>query len=383
MKSGLFALSADPITFGHLDVILKAAQHADELDVVIFENETKKGQQLFSEQDRLRMAIHSIQHFCPEHNINVTTASGLLVDYVMKNDYYKVYRGIRNDRDREEELIQREINSFYYREYMDKVVFLTPDEDKKTISSTLVKNLVRAGLDVSTMVPPMVNAELRYLIHGKVLVGVTGNIAVGKTKVCNDLKGTRFSGGGVISHIAVDDIQRQLYAENSLGAKAVWSEIANLLGTGEVLNQDGIFNGAAYKQIFPSVSAINKFKISARVTPHIFRLIREAVNKAPPGIILLEWAGLVENKLTRMVCNNVLLVDSPNQAEYIAARGIDPAYLAAVQTNQTPVKQKFSALKNLAFTDGYGTVLVYENSDGNSIHGLLSSLLKMIPGSPP
>ena len=81
----------DPLTNGHLDLIMRGSKIVSELVVAILRN-SEKGAPLFSVPERLEMISEAIQVF---PNVSVTTFDGLLVDFARAQGAKAVLRGIR------------------------------------------------------------------------------------------------------------------------------------------------------------------------------------------------------------------------------------------------------------------------------------------------
>jgi len=76
MKKAIYSLSADPITFGHIDIIQRASKIFDEVIVAIGKNPAKK--YLFDLNERIEMATESLAFL---ENVTVTSFEGMLTDY--------------------------------------------------------------------------------------------------------------------------------------------------------------------------------------------------------------------------------------------------------------------------------------------------------------
>src|SRR6478735_5475633 len=94
MNRAIYAFSGDPITFGHLDIIERAAKIFDELIVAIGVNPSKK--YLFTLEERAQMAKAATAHI---PNSKVIYFYGLLVDYAYENNISTIIRGLRNSED--------------------------------------------------------------------------------------------------------------------------------------------------------------------------------------------------------------------------------------------------------------------------------------------
>lgn len=148
-RRAVYPGSFDPVTFGHLDVIERAASIFDELIIGVADNDAKHP--LFSAEERISM----IQDALGERpGIRVVRLAGLLVDFVEKENAPVVVRGLRAVSDFEFEfqmaLMNRRLNPHL------ETIFLTPKEDFTFLSSRIVKEVARLGGDVRQFVPPNV-----------------------------------------------------------------------------------------------------------------------------------------------------------------------------------------------------------------------------------
>lgn len=153
MSKAIYPGSFDPVTFGHLDIIKRAASIFDELTVAVLNNKVKSP--LFSVDERVKM----LQEVCREiPNVTIDSFSGLLADYAVKSDADVVIRGLRAITDFEYELQMAQTN----RKIADTVdtVFLTTSLEYAYLSSTTVKEVASFGRDVSQFVPECVAQEI-------------------------------------------------------------------------------------------------------------------------------------------------------------------------------------------------------------------------------
>ena len=96
MKSAIYPGSFDPVTFGHLDVIRRAAKIFDGLTVSVLNNKLKTP--LFSVEERVKILKEAVKDI---PNVEVESFSGLLVDYAKSRDVHVVIRGLRAIRSEE------------------------------------------------------------------------------------------------------------------------------------------------------------------------------------------------------------------------------------------------------------------------------------------
>ena len=93
MKKAIYALSADPVHNGHIDVIERAAKRY-KLTVAVGNNPEKK--YIFSLNERLSMLKKAVEHI---KNVDVVSFRGLLVDYAYENNIPVMIKAIRNKDD--------------------------------------------------------------------------------------------------------------------------------------------------------------------------------------------------------------------------------------------------------------------------------------------
>ncbi len=147
--------SFDPVTFGHLDIIKRAAEGFDELIVSVLNNKEKSP--LFSVEERVKM-LKEVTKNIP--NVRVDSFSGLLIDYAAKNDIHLIVRGLRAITDFEYELQIAQTNRKFSHEQVD-TMFLTASLEYAYLSSSTVKEIASFGGDISECVPEYV-AKLIY-----------------------------------------------------------------------------------------------------------------------------------------------------------------------------------------------------------------------------
>ncbi len=155
MKAAIYPGSFDPVTFGHLDVIRRAADIFDELTVSVLNNKLKTP--LFSVEERVKILQEAVRNI---PNVKVESFSGLLVDYARSRDVHVVIRGLRAITDFEYELQNAQTNAKLSDGALD-TVFLTTSLEYAYLSSSSVKEIASFHGDISMCVPDFV-AELVY-----------------------------------------------------------------------------------------------------------------------------------------------------------------------------------------------------------------------------
>lgn len=155
MKKAVYPGSFDPMTYGHLDIIHRAAEVFDLLIVSVLNNKEKTP--LFSVEERVKILKKATEGI---PNVRVDSFSGLLINYALENNIHVSVRGLRAITDFEYELQIAQTNRKLSQEKLD-TVFLTTSLEYAYLSSSGVKEIASFGGDISQCVPEFV-AELIY-----------------------------------------------------------------------------------------------------------------------------------------------------------------------------------------------------------------------------
>lgn len=159
MKVAIYPGSFDPVTFGHLDVIRRAASMFDELTVSVLNNTQKTP--LFSVEERVRILEEATKEL---PNVKVDSFSGLLINYAREKDVHIAIRGLRAITDFEYELQIAQTNRKLSNGELD-TIFLTTSLEYAYLSSSSVKEIAEFHGDISQCVPDFV-AKLVYEKYG-------------------------------------------------------------------------------------------------------------------------------------------------------------------------------------------------------------------------
>ncbi|RZT00126.1 pantetheine-phosphate adenylyltransferase [Aquimarina brevivitae] len=151
MRRAVFPGSFDPITLGHYDIIRRGLTLFDEIILAIGVNADKK--YMFSLEDRKKFIEEA---FKDEPKISVKTYKGLTVDFCREQNANFILRGLRNPADFEFEKAIAHTN----RKMSEiETVFLLTSSGKSYISSSIVRDVIRHGGDVTGLVPDTVNIK--------------------------------------------------------------------------------------------------------------------------------------------------------------------------------------------------------------------------------
>lgn len=153
MTIAIYPGTFDPITYGHIDLVNRAAPLFDRVIVAIAVNPGK--QPVFSLDERVALARETLQDL---DNVDVCGFEGLLVNEAIKMGANVILRGLRAVSDFEYELQLATMNRRMQSQV--ETLFLTPAENLSFVSSSLVKEIATLGGDVSEFVAPCVQAAL-------------------------------------------------------------------------------------------------------------------------------------------------------------------------------------------------------------------------------
>lgn len=152
--SAMYPGTFDPITFGHEDLVRRAARLYDKVVVAIAAHPGSKAP-MFTFGERVELASEA---FSDIDNVEVKGYSGLTVDFAREHKLAVIIRGLRAVSDFEYEFQLANMNRHLTSEV--ETVFLTPTEKYTFISSSLVREVASLGGDVSEFVSPKVKEAL-------------------------------------------------------------------------------------------------------------------------------------------------------------------------------------------------------------------------------
>jgi pantetheine-phosphate adenylyltransferase len=153
-RLAIFPGSFDPLTNGHVDIILRGAQLFERIVVAILVNAEKKP--LFTADERIALVREVFREY---PNVEVDTFDGLLVDYARRKRATAIVRGLRAVSDFEYEFQMALMNR--HLEPALETVFMMPAEQYTYLSSRLIKEVFDLGGEVHGLVPAVVERWMR------------------------------------------------------------------------------------------------------------------------------------------------------------------------------------------------------------------------------
>ena len=154
MRRAVYPGTFDPVTYGHLDVIKRGSKIFDELVVAVGHNPLKDP--LFTINERIDMISKNTKNVS---NIKVDCFKGMLIDYMKEMQTNVILRGIRTVSDFEYEF-QRALTNRVLKTDIE-TVFVMTSQEYSFLNSSLIKEAVSLGGDISKFVPSDVEKLLQ------------------------------------------------------------------------------------------------------------------------------------------------------------------------------------------------------------------------------
>ena len=153
MTVAVYPGSFDPVTFGHYDIIKRSSKIFDHVIVGVLNNTSKTP--LFSLEERVKMLKDTVENL---PNVSVESFEGLLVDFVKQKKTNVVIRGLRALTDFDLEMQMAQSNRVVAPDV--DTVFLSTSIEYSYLSSSVVKEYAKYGVDLKDFVPECVISKL-------------------------------------------------------------------------------------------------------------------------------------------------------------------------------------------------------------------------------
>jgi pantetheine-phosphate adenylyltransferase len=164
LRVGLYPGSFDPVTYGHIDIVRRAAHLVDKLVIAIGAHHDKHP--LFTIEERVKLSKSVLGPIAKSIGIalEVTTYANLTVDAAKDAKATVVIRGLRDAGDFDYEMQMAGMNQTLAPEI--ETVFLASSPESRHIAASLVRQIAAMGGDVSSFVPPVVATALKKKFAG-------------------------------------------------------------------------------------------------------------------------------------------------------------------------------------------------------------------------
>lgn len=150
-RTGFYAGSFDPVTYGHLDVIARAARLVDRLVLGVG---THHGKQAMIDADTRMALLETVTRPVAQHTgvkISVVSFDGLVVEAARQHKAGLLIRGLRDATDFDYEIQMSQMNGALAPDV--ESVFLAASPATRMIASSLVKQIARMGGDITLFIP--------------------------------------------------------------------------------------------------------------------------------------------------------------------------------------------------------------------------------------
>ncbi len=311
MAKAMYAFSGDPITYGHINIIERAAKAFDEVIVGIGVNPNKK--YTFTLEERTAMAKQAVAGL---KNVEVVSFTGLLVSYAYEKGIHVLVKGVRDSKDFDYEMLLHQAGES--QKLGIDTHLLPARQDLIHVASSVVKSILIEQGDVHTYVPIHVQQTLYAKMLGQYPVAITGEPGVGKSYI-----GRLFAAWGKAHNICVHNIDLDYIAYQILGEltdpvyRKIRAKVAQEFGEA-VVAEDGCIDRKALGEIvFNEANALNRLNAIMEI-PISVRLKREMHHKR--GIIVINSALIAESDMLHLCNNNVILVTTSREIQKMRLR---------------------------------------------------------------
>lgn len=151
-RTALFPGSFDPITTGHVDIVMRGLSLFDKIIIAVGTNSAK--QYLFTRDERIQWIRKTFEN---EPKISVEEYAGLTVDFCKKMNASYILRGLRTAADFEFETAIARMNR--YMENNIETVFISSAPELSPVSSTIVRDIIKNGGNAKPFVASGVNLK--------------------------------------------------------------------------------------------------------------------------------------------------------------------------------------------------------------------------------
>jgi pantetheine-phosphate adenylyltransferase len=376
MVRAMYAFSGDPITYGHVNIVERARALFPEVIVGIGVNPDKK--YMFSLDERLDMAKRALRKL---DGVNVVPFQGLLVDYAKEKGVGVVVKGIRNSVDSEYESLLHWIGETQVHGI--ETVPLFAEDRLRGVSSSAVKAVEKEHGDLRVFVPSFVAQKLQEKVSEQYIVGLTGEIAAGKSYVTD-----KFLELGKKHNVQVHNIDLDVVAHQILGQLTepyyveIRKKLAGRFGDG-ILGADGFVERSALGKIVFNDKEALKDLDKIMYEAMLLRTRREREGKK--GLLFVNGALLAEANWTYLCNNNVVLIgcNAESQMRRLGERKSEGVSLTEEQIKRRIASQynfakKKEIIQKKIEEDDNGQIIELDNSDNSPKENIENAFLKVL-----
>ena len=353
----VYAFSADPITYGHINIVERISRSFEKCIVGIGRNPLKS--YLFSLDERRDLVERALAHL---PNVIVKTFDGMVVDFAYEQGAKVIVKGVRNavDVDYEQTLhlvgVSQALGIDTY--------ILFADQALAHVSSGVVKAMQAEHGFIHDYVPPVVKAALEARISQQLIIGVTGDIASGKSTLVDKMLRASSAAGIEVHNIDLDLLAHQLMAGENISEhmyadikRSLTDKLGDAILSGESLDRKKIA-----KLIFFN-SDLREWLNDFLKKPMAI-LLRKKL-KSLKGVILLNGSLLPDLNLLHL-CNYRCILCYASEATQInrmEARGYPGEEIIARLAAQKNHSQKKQIIEDGIARVNFGILWSYDSED--------------------
>lgn len=287
-SAGLLPLSGDPVTYGHLDIIKRAAKMCHILYVVIGVNPGKKP--LFSPDERVNFAKRLIEE-AGISNVVVLSYAGLQIDLSAKLLCKVVFRGVRNAKDKDFETEQAMMSALCEPGFYGKIRFLRSRSRWNNVSSTVVREYARYGSVVNQWTAAFIEKAL-YARLGwwrvRIMIMNGENLTTETSALASKIVAALRERGLKAHHLSFKDLRDAFLTEKSPAAEEFRTWLSQTFGRAFGYRGDVTIELIDSKIDDPAFWQYRQ-EFDARLREHVSRLYREALAERK-GILIFTWS---------------------------------------------------------------------------------------------
>lgn len=369
-KIAVCALSADPITYGHINIVERAAACFDQVIVSIGVNPAKH--YLFDAETRVALAEKSLKHIA---NVSVQVFSGLLVDFAFEQNATVIVKGVRNTADFDYESTLHQVGESQHLGIDTHLLFA--EQQYAHISSSSVKGLQFEQGFIQELVPLPIKVALEAKLSNQAIVGVTGSIASGKSTLCEALVSYGKEKNLSIHNIDMDKLAHELLADDPAPyAKSLRKEVIERFGA-DIVEGDNISRDKLGNKVFGNPEALMALNL-IMYKPLLLKLRRAIYRKE--GLILLNATLLAEASMLKLCNNRVILmqVDECNQMERLIHRGHSEHHAKARLSSQMEHGRKAKIIEGEIERSSFGKLWKVSSNEALNAASIIEMLEREI-----
>lgn len=361
--AAVFVGTLDPFHEGHnstVDAFLNSIPNSC-LYIIIGANEDKEGKHTFSIGERIFLIEQTIPKKYRKR-IRIIPYSKIIANYLYEQDIQLFVKGARDERDFKDEAWIAKVNSMFSG-HPETFIILQTNPLLVNASSSNLKNFTRWHMDAkyfAHFAPAITREALQMRINKQLLVGAIGGIGSGKTTIASEIQRisetNKDSGKIPVRHISLDELGKTIYSNDptpkflkirKLVAKRFEKKIISKFGKGTtLLNKDTSIDAYKLGAIAFSSKEILK-ELTDMVIEPILYLLQKKLEGSGEGIFIIEGANMVEQNLTHLVNENIILfeIDKKTQEARLRAKNYTQEQIDRRITFQLSNKERHEIIK--------------------------------------